>query len=394
MKKNLELKIFSAFYLIYFAALGSFMPFINQYLLVNIGLSGKQLGTFTFITLILSVFIAPLWGIFGDKAKKYKLLLLISIGGSIIAAFNYSLRTGYLAVCISGIILEICRSGSIPMSDVQTINYTTKNNKNFGSIRSMGSLGFVLGSLAVGRFIQGNNYSPIFTIYIVLLFLAFLIAFGFPKTEIKNSSKQIKEKGKSNFKEVLSNKKFLFIAMVSLMTSVLMNSANGFVANFITTELSGPANSASMFTLVTALPEILLLSIIGKLFLKYGYKKIYMLNAFVLIIRYLVYAFTSSYILILLISLVHCITVACSAVGNLSYLKHSVNENSYATAVTLNTATISIGNGIYSLIFGNMLDLFGSRSIFMATAVIMVFGLIFISKSKYFNDIDNEIMLK
>ena len=87
--------------------MGGFMPFINQYLQTNLGLTGSQLGIFTFTTLIIAVFIVPIWGVIGDKTGKYKLLLLISLGLSTAAAFFYSIQTGYIAVIASGIILEV-----------------------------------------------------------------------------------------------------------------------------------------------------------------------------------------------------------------------------------------------------------------------------------------------
>jgi len=399
MKKNFESKIFSLFYLCYFASMGGFLPYINQYLQTNLGLTGKQLGIFTFTTLIISVLIAPYWGVIGDKTKKYKLLLLISLSASLIAAFNYSMQVGYVAVIISGVILELCRSGSIPMSDVQAVNYASKYNANYGSIRSMGSLGYVIGSLAVGFFVKANDYSPIFTVYMVLLFLCIFLAFGFPKTDIQvvETEEEVEketEKKESSIKLVLKNKKFLFIASISLLTGILMDSANGYAAIHMVSTLNGAANSASIFTFVTALPEILLLGIIGKAFSKYGYKKIYFINALVLIVRYIAYALAPNYIIFLLFSVLHCITVACSTVGNLSYLKHSVDENAYATAVTLNTATISIGRAIYSLLFGYMLDLTGSRSIFIFSAVFMGIAAIVISRSKFFHDIDTEVMVE
>lgn len=383
---------FAAFYLVAFSALGGFMPFINQYLQVNQGFSGAEIGTFTFCTLIISVVIVPLWGIFGDKTGKYKLLLLGSLGAAIAASFLYSQVTGYMMVMASGIILEIARSGMIPLSDVQAVQYTSKVNGNYGFIRSMGSLGYVIGSLLVGQIVSELDYSPMLTAYIILLILAFVIALTFPKTErvIKETNDQPKPKG--SLTTVLKDKHFLFIAIISLMTVILMDSANAFAGIHMVNNLGGNANSSGLFTAVTAFPEIILLGVIGKWFTKYGYKKIFLLNAVVLVIRYLVYTIAPNYIVFLAISVVHCIATGIATVGNLGYLKAVIPDESYGTAVTLYNAAAAIGRAVYSLIFGYVLDFMGAVAIYGIAFGIMVVAVIIIYRTKLFDEVDQAIL--
>ena len=364
------------------------MPFINQYLQTNLGLTGSQLGIFTFTTLIIAVFIVPIWGVIGDKTGKYKLLLLISLGLSIAAAFFYSIQTGYIAVIASGIILEVVRSGIISLSDVQAMNYTSTHHGNYGFIRSMGSLGYVIGSLLVGAVVSENDYSPVFTVYISILLLSLVIAFTFPKTDIKQETSKNKNSG--SVKDVLKNKHFLFIVLASLLTTILMDSANGYAGIHMVNTLGGNASSAGKFTFATALPEIILLGIIGKWFSKYGYKKIYLLNAAVLVVRYIIYAIAPNNFVFLIASLVHCIGTGIATVGNLGYLKVVIGKENYGTAVTLMNAGFAVGRAIYSLIFGYMLDWFGSSSIFIFSAVGMFIALIMIMKTSMFKIIDEN----
>lgn len=382
---------FALFYLLAFSALGGFTPFINQYLQVNQGFTGAQIGTLTFCTLLVSVLIVPLWGIIGDKTGKYKLLLLISLGSAIGASFLYSQMTGYLAVMASGIILEICRSGMIPLSDVQAVQYTSQHNGNYGFIRSMGSLGFVIGSLIVGKFVTESDFSPMLEVYIILLMLAFVIAFTFPKTE-RVEKKGSEQKPKGSLISVLKNKHFLFLATISLMTVILMDSANGFAGIHMVNNLGGNANSSGLFTAVTAFPEILLLGVIGKWFTKYGYKKVFLWNAIILVIRYFVYSIAPNYLFFLGISVVHCLATGVATVGNLGFLKAVIPDESYGTAVTLYNATVSIGRAVYSLIFGFILDWFGARAIYIVALGVMIIAVIIISKTNLFKKADDDIL--
>ena len=93
MKKH-QSKLFYAFYFLYFAAMSGFTTYINVYL-ESKGLNGSQFGQITAAGLLISVFIAPLWGIIGDKTRNYKLLLLASLGSSLIALYFYAKQSLY-----------------------------------------------------------------------------------------------------------------------------------------------------------------------------------------------------------------------------------------------------------------------------------------------------------
>ena len=73
--------LFSLFYLIVFGALGGMFPYVNAYLQVNQHFDGSQIGLYTFCTLMIAMFIVPIWGILGDKTRKYKILLFINYNG-------------------------------------------------------------------------------------------------------------------------------------------------------------------------------------------------------------------------------------------------------------------------------------------------------------------------
>lgn len=387
--------LFSLFYLIVFGALGGMFPYVNAYLQVNQHFDGSQIGIYTFCTLMIAMFIVPIWGILGDKTRKYKILLLISLGASAIAAFAYSMATGYMMVMITGIILEVCRSGTIPLSDVQAVNFTTKHNRNYGSIRSKGSLGYVLGSVLVGMVVSGGDYSKMFVIYIVLLLLAFAIAFTFPDEKIEKEDKKEKEpKQKGGFFSVIKNKNFLFLCAIALMTTILMESVNGYAAIHMLNKLNGPSNSPTYFTIATALPEILLLGAIGALLTKMGYKKIFLFNAALLAVRYIIYAFSPNIYVFLAASVVHCVGTAIHTVGNLGYLRNAIPENNYGTAVTLYNSVVSIGRAVYGLIFGYVMDWFGTSTIFFIAAIIMVGGTFIISRTHYFDEVDHNLRLQ
>ena len=81
--KDKNILKFQVFYFLLIGAVGCFTPYINVYLEQSIGLNGSQIGLITAISLILGVCVIPLWGIIGDKTRKYNLMLMISLAAKI-----------------------------------------------------------------------------------------------------------------------------------------------------------------------------------------------------------------------------------------------------------------------------------------------------------------------
>lgn len=376
---------FQVFYFLLIGAVGCFIPYINVYLEQSIGLTGSQIGLITAISLILGVCVIPLWGIIGDKTRKYNLMLMISLAASIVVLYFYSKQTVYIGVVVFALLLEVARLGSTPMADTITMNYTAKTGGNYGSIRGMGSLGYMLGSMAVGFLADMYGLDgPLFTSYILLLGIALLICFTFPKAD-PQEEKEKPQKG--SFKELIKNKNFIFMLVLVMITQIVVDSSGAFAGNHLITTLKGDNSLISWLTFVQVLPEFLFLMIASQVIRKMGYKKFFTLATVLMVIRLFTYAFIPNSYVFVIISIVHCLGVACSTVASLAYIKEVVNPAVFGTAITLLNAAMSIAKAIYGYAFGSIYQYFGSYNIFLISGIIVVVALVLIITTKRFDNI-------
>jgi Major Facilitator Superfamily. len=380
---------FQIFYFFQIGAVGCFIPYINVYLEKSIGLTGSQIGLLTAISLILGVCVIPLWGIAGDKTRKYNLLLMSSLASSIVILYFYSKQTVYAGVLIFALLLEIARLGSGPMADTITMNYTAKHNGNYGSIRGMGSLGYVIGSMAVGFLADKYGLDgPLFTSYILLLGLAFLLCLSFPKTDIQGEDEKPQ---KGNFKELLTNKNFIFMLLIVMMTQIVIDSSGAYAGNHLVSTLKGSNSLISWLTFAQVVPEIVFLMVSSQLIKKVGYKKFILIGAIPMAIRLFTYALIPNAYVFVFISIVHCLGVGISTVASLAYIKESVNPAVFGTAVTLLNAAMSIAKAIYGYVFGFIYQYLGSDKIFLFSGVIVVVCIIMVLFTKRFDEADKKI---
>lgn len=387
MKERFSLS-FKLFYFIYLGAIGSFMPFINVYLEKSAGLNGSQIGLITALSLILGVCVIPIWGVVGDKTKKYNALLRFSLAGTLVMVVLYYKSATYPMIILCSIGLEMLRLGTMPLADTLATNYCHETSANYGSIRGMGSLGYMLVSMAVGFLADKFGLDgPVFAGYAFLLAIALPISFWFPK-DVKEDEFQEDKVHKGSFKELVTNKNYIFILIISILTIAVVDSSMNYAGNHLVSTLHGPKSLISWMTFMTVLPEVLFLMFATKVINKLGFKKYYILVVISMIVRFAVYSFVDNAYAFLVVSIVHCLGVSIVTVGNLTYIRNSVNSAVLGTAITLFNAAMSIGRAIFGYIFGFVYQYGNSYIIYMLGTAAFVVALLILLRTKRFDIMD------
>lgn len=392
MKDHNILK-FQAFYFLIIGALGCFIPYVNVYLENSIGLTGSQIGLLTSVSLIVGVCVAPIWGVVGDKTRKYNLLVLVSIASSIVVLYFYSKQTVYAGVMAFALLLEVARLGAMPMADTISMNYVSKHGGNYGSIRGMGSLGYALGSMAVGFLADAMGLDgPLFTSYILLLGLALLVCLTFPKVEVEDTKSEKKEKQEGIFKSLLTNKNYVFILIVIMMTQIVVDSAGAYAGNHLTNTLHAGTSFISWLNAIQVFPEVLFLMVASQLIKKLGYKKFMFVAIALMAVRLYVYALVPNPYVFLGISIVHCLGVAVQTVASLAYIQENVSPLVFGTAITLMNVAMNISKAILGYIYGMIYQYIGSSTIFLVSAVIVTVAAVIILTSKRLGNKNEELI--
>ena len=208
MKSNSLIR-FMLFYFFMVGATGAFAPYINVYLEESKHLTGSEIGMITALSCLIGICIVPLWGMIGDRTQKYKLVLRLSMLGTLVALYFYYKASVYPMIILSATLLECLRLVSAPMSDTITTNYCTSHNLNYGVIRAMGSLGYMLSGVFVGYLADYYGLDgPMFAIYALLLLEALLLTFILPKEKILRKHNKHKT---PSLKRLLTNKQYVHI---------------------------------------------------------------------------------------------------------------------------------------------------------------------------------------
>jgi oligosaccharide:H+ symporter len=377
---------FKLFYFVFIGAVGAFTPYINVYLEQSQGLSGSEIGLINALGLIIGVCVLPIWGVIGDKTKKYNILLRILFAGTLVMVALYYKAATYPTILTCAIGLETLRLGTTPIADTITTDFCHKTGNNYGSIRAMGSLGYMLSGIFIGFIADYFGLDgSMFATYATLLVLALGITFKFPKSSTNDHVTEEEKVQKGSFKKLLTNKHFIFILFFAIFSGTVADSAMTYGGNHLITTLGGAASSVSYMTFVTVLPEVVFLMVARKVIDKLGFKKFYLLSLVLMIFRFGVYALTSNMYIFLLVSTVHCFGVAVTTVGNLTYIRSSVNPAVLGTAITLLNVSITISRALFGYTFGLIYEYGSSYMIFLIAAIIFIAMFFFTLRTKHFD---------
>ena len=188
---------FYAKYLALFIGLGAYNTFLPVYLENTLGFTSSQVGMVVSIPSILGIICVPIWGLLSDISKKQKTVLWINIFMSLILAGVYTITKSFIPVLIVATFFEMFRNSVLPLTDSLTTSFCRENNKNYGSIRVIGSMTFAVASFLCGQLIKITNSDLMFFYVFMVSMIGCLII-----TPTLDTNTNIEQKEKLNLKEV------------------------------------------------------------------------------------------------------------------------------------------------------------------------------------------------
>ena len=148
----------SGFYLLHFAVVGCFMPFLGPWL-ASLGHGAVVIGTLTAVMAAGRIVAPPLWAWLADSLPRRLPLLRGCLAGetllfAVLALMPVSLLAAgeggawLLAALLLG--FGVCGSGVLPQFEVVTLNHLAGRTERYTVLRLWGSVGFVAAVMGLG----------------------------------------------------------------------------------------------------------------------------------------------------------------------------------------------------------------------------------------------------
>lgn len=297
----------------YYFSMGLILPMLSIYLTSSdyLGLSSPQAGLISAMQ-ALAVVVSPLLGVFiTDRfISAHRLFALLQILSGLILLFFPFLKS-FPVVLIAYALYEMLFLPGTALTNTILFHHLGNRGSGFGVIRLWGTIGWILAGVVmflVGRFYHAFHYRYcFFGSGLAALFLGFFSFFclrgpkelsfsGLRFSEEKKSAKTLWSQlfPLSAFQFIL-RKEILLILLISVLVKLVDRYYYFGCSPFLTSQGANP-NWVSGLMSIGNVSEVLAFIFLGKLLSRFGYRFILFLGILCELLRFLLFAFSPSFL--------------------------------------------------------------------------------------------------
>lgn len=177
----------SGFYFFHFAFIGAFAPYWSLYL-KSLSFSALQIGVLMSLLHVTRIFAPTAWGYLADHTGKRMLIVQLAAITGLVSYCGVFFGESFLWMFAIMMLMSFFWSASLPLIEATTLSHLGKSTARYGSIRSWGSLGFVLAVIGIGYLLDATEIALL--LWVVLGFKLGIVIFSWqiPEAEIASHS--------------------------------------------------------------------------------------------------------------------------------------------------------------------------------------------------------------
>lgn len=170
----------AAFYFAYFAYAGAFVPYFSLWLAAR-HLDAAQIAAVMAMPQVARIFAPALWGWLADRTGAGRAIVLFS-GMALILGYAalYAVHA-FVAVALVMLALSVLSAGALPIVEMITFSTLGGRGGQYGPVRLWGSIGFILGVLGLGAWLDHRPVSAVLDWVLALAVISFLVSFALPR---------------------------------------------------------------------------------------------------------------------------------------------------------------------------------------------------------------------
>ncbi len=348
------------------------------------GFDAKQISFIVGTTPLIVLPIFLIWGSILDKYKNViKLSKLINLS-NIFTIILLMLINNFLLFFIINLLRSILLQPGGTLNDKYLLNISKEKEGSYGTIRVMLTIGYGLAGIIAPIAIKlGGVYLAIIVGSILILLSIFtlnkLSNVEEDVIEKKESSKKSKKGLFKSILEILKNKKYLkYLIIISIIWGT-QNAAAGYGIQIMLIDLHVSDAIISIIPFIMVIFEVVFLLTYEKIKILEKTDIALLISLIILALRWAVMIFTKSYIVILIITMLHGIVTGIVLQIQNKIVGNIVPSNQHFIAfILMNSLSGTILPSILNLVTGELYSNYGIRifGVVYLTLAIIALGLL------------------
>ncbi|MBN1284668.1 MAG: MFS transporter [Anaerolineae bacterium] len=236
------------FYVLAFASGGVIRPFLTIYL-VEIGMTGAQIGVLQGVTALITVAVTPLIGVLSDRTQRHRAMVggILFIKG--VASTLMPLSNAWWWIGITFTLRVITAEAHDAIGNRLTLAKLQNNTRlNFGAVRVWGMVAYAATVVVTGWAARGRSASVLFWVAGVMCTMVLFTLGTFPA--------RITEASTPRHSPTKRSPELLFVLFIIFLLSLGRNGADAFVNVFIVEEFGVDNDFIGLLTGIGSLVPI------------------------------------------------------------------------------------------------------------------------------------------
>ena len=366
---------FKLFNFLQYFAVGVFGPYLVVFLSQK-AFTGAQIGLILGAMPLAGLVFQPLWSLLSDVLSRRRVLMLIALAGLIIASLGMGFANSFGSTFFWVVVFSAMWAPIAPIITAMILDYLEESEDidSYSLIRLWGSVGFGISTLIIGSLFL-DRFLDFFPWIMAGVFLMMTVLSPF----LPEKGQVFAFAGLRDLGDLINNSKFILY----LLGSLFIGASFGIYNNYLTLFLQSMDTSSWLLGLIVsvqAFVEIPVMMAVPFLSRKFTRRRIILLGALILPVRWLLYYLIQEPGWILPIQFVHGLPVVSFFVVSVAFVDRLVNPKFRATGQGLySTVLMGIGSGLGVYIAGRVIDAFGVRQIWLVNIVLGLVGLLILA---------------
>jgi PPP family 3-phenylpropionic acid transporter len=350
-------------YIILFAAVGAYAPFLQQYY-QSLGIPLWEIGLLAAFTSTMALSAAPVWGAIHDHVPASRLLIPLAASIATVGAIGLAVAGVTPWLALAAATWAIGMSGTSPMMDVRVLSIVGSNRARYGWIRACGSASFIVVAPIVGLLVDRGGMSAMFWVMIPAIALAGVAAITLPpRLDSVRPPSLRKAPG-----TVLRHRPIALFLIGSTAAWTAISFQNSFFSIYLRS-LGAPSSEVGWTWAIAATMEIPVMFLFPWLARRFGIERLLVAGAAIVFLREIANVAFTSPELLLACSLVQGAGYALMLIGGITFVSLQAPKGTAATAQgILSGVTASLAAILGAGVGGQLAGLLTIRGLYVVAA--------------------------
>ena len=360
----------SSIYFIYYAALAALVPFLALYY-QELGLPGAQIGILLGISPLVSLLANPLWSGLADATHRHKAILTVTLLATVVIMAVLPSFTTLWPLFLAISIYSFFVAPVISLVDSATMTMLGDQKEKYGRLRVWGSVGWGLGVLFVGGFLQRYGLKWSFWIFGGGMLLVL-----FPARRLTFDHVQSGSSFRQGMRKFLVNRRWIFFLAMTFIAGIGLSVYNNYLS-VLMQSLGGSKSLTGIAITVATLSELPVMFFSGSLLRRLKTRGLFILAMAVTGIRCLLLGVAGSPAGVMAVQVLHGMTFAALLVSGVTYAAENAPPGLGATAQGLfSSVLMGFGAAAGNLLGGILIERLNPTKMYGVIGGIVLVGLV------------------